>query len=132
MFLRSVGIDTVMVSRCEHWKNFSDRSLLRIFTVSEVEQYRTLLKSSLRRSTEFVASRFAVKEAAFKAVSHYVMYKPLFLPFCRAFEVRKNLIGLPVLHCDKEFLPSLQSVHFHISLAHDRCHVSAIVMVTVP
>ena len=62
-----VGTDIVKNIRFDRWLRFSDAQLLRVFHPQEVAQFRVLLANDTHRATQFLASRFAVKEAFFKA-----------------------------------------------------------------
>ncbi|WP_216831446.1 holo-ACP synthase [Alkalihalobacterium elongatum] len=60
-----IGIDIVEIARIEKAIERTDKFIMRILTKSERSKYNTL---SHKRQIEFVAGRFAVKEAFVKAL----------------------------------------------------------------
>ena len=63
--IRGIGIDTVTISEMASVSaNIGEGSLARLFTAGELAASRNALDSS-----EYLATRFAAKEAVFKAVA---------------------------------------------------------------
>lgn len=62
-----IGTDIVKNERFVCWLQFSDARLSRVFHPQEVAQFRSVLTRDKARALQFLASRFAVKEAFFKA-----------------------------------------------------------------
>lgn len=132
-----VGIDIVAVARFEDWKNYSDHMLLKTFHSTEVEHYRELVETNSVRAAQFLTSRFAVKEALFKAMSDLlrktqtVSSKP-FLELARSVYLKKTLEGVPFFTSEvlELLLPGLM-IESSISLAHERCCVVAVVLLNV-
>ncbi len=81
-----IGIDLVKIARFEHWHTFSDARLRKVFSQSEIDSYRSI-KNSVQAQL-FIGSRFALKEAFFKALSQSFaqcnITTPPFLLVCRA------------------------------------------------
>jgi len=59
------GIDLVHIPRFNNWTHYTDQQLATLFTVNEIAEFKT---KGLTQAA-FLASRFAVKEACYKAVS---------------------------------------------------------------
>lgn len=127
-----VGIDIVRVDRFVRWGAYSVRSVNRVFTTTEIAECRGAAAS--------LASRFAVKEAAFKAISMALAWygeKPLkhFVSVARFLEVVKNAHGIPQLKVNWRGLASYVPMQFGdkveilTSLSHESCHAVAIVIV---
>ena len=73
-----LGVDVVRVSRLRTtYARFGDRFLRRAFAPSEVEQFRRRgppdsdPREPTQRQVEFLASRWAAKEATFKALGEW-------------------------------------------------------------
>jgi holo-[acyl-carrier protein] synthase len=60
-----IGTDISEVSRFSDWENFSTEKKLKIFSRHELESF----KKSSASFPQFLASRFAAKEAFYKALS---------------------------------------------------------------
>lgn len=133
-----VGADIVQVDRFNSWKKYSKDQLLRVFSEQE-------LKFGLKDgeySLEFLASRFAAKEAFYKALSQTLVNLKLtknifpFLFACKHVEVIKPVWGVPELKVDWEAfeekieneLPELSTL---ISLSHEKSHVVAFVIISL-
>lgn len=63
--IKGIGIDIVEIERIEQLMKKSDRFIKRTLTTKEIDQYNQL--NSHRRQVEYVAGRFAAKEAFAKA-----------------------------------------------------------------
>ncbi|OWZ01502.1 Holo-acyl-carrier-protein [Phytophthora megakarya] len=69
-----IGVDVALVSRFERsYARFGDRLLTRAFHPTEIAEFR--VRPSAERAT-FLASRWAVKEATFKAFQRYRVQFP--------------------------------------------------------
>lgn len=64
--IKGIGIDMVEIKRIQRAMEKNERFVYRILTASELELYHTL--ESMHRKVEFVAGRFAAKEALGKAM----------------------------------------------------------------
>ena len=129
-----VGIDVSSVDRFINWNKYSDSSLKKVFTNSEVTEYRKM--SCAARASQFLASRFSVKEATFKAlssccdVSNFVM--PSFLKLCKQVSVSKTVAGVPQLCFDPEnTIFFYKKIEATVSISHERCHAAAIVLLKI-
>ena len=67
--LFATGIDLVEIKRFETWSSYEETKLLRIF--SKTELFDSIQKNNNKYpySTEKLATRFAAKEAFYKALS---------------------------------------------------------------
>ena len=118
-----VGTDVVKNERFVRWLKFSDTQLLRVFHVDEVAQFKSFLAQDSTRALQFLASRFAVKEAFFKAyfqafrtVRPQLQQKPFLLLAPRMTTLfRQGPVEL-VLDIPLEFPFSCQ-----VSLSHESC-----------
>lgn len=96
-----VGVDIVELARIDECLN--EHFLARILTTKE----RALMKNySHARQVEFVAGRFAAKEAIIKALSNHSA------PTMRAIEILANEKGAPICH--------IKDVELFISIAHEK------------
>ena len=78
--IQAIGVDLVEIKRFERWHSYSDTTLKRIFSQQEIEYAR----AEPRLSAQRLAARFAVKEAAYKALSLNIP----FLMACKALETK--------------------------------------------
>lgn len=91
--IRGIGIDTVTISEMARMmENMSDGVLVRMFTDEELAVAR--LSSD---SAEYLATRFAAKEAVFKAVAHLLEEKHFDL---RMVETLNHDDGSPYVNTD--------------------------------
>ena len=127
-----VGVDLVSVRRFEAWIDFSNKKLSRIFHQHEIEQF----KKSEQKMT-FLASRFAVKEAFFKALSVALIRLNIkkefsFLSLASAVFVQSHEQGIPLFCFDNSFLQELFNRHqlvVHLSLSHEKEQAIAYVLI---
>lgn len=63
----SCGIDLVHIPRFERWTHYTDKQLATLFSVNEIKEFKT---KGIRQAA-FLASRFAAKEACYKALSNW-------------------------------------------------------------
>lgn len=107
--LTSVGVDIVEVARIERiMHRFGDRFEMRVLGDRE----RELLKSRRDRA-QFVAGRFAAKEALIKALGRYLRHRPAYSQI----EIVGDSSRGPV-------------VSFHPGVASMVAHVSALVSIS--
>ena len=139
-----IGCDVVKMSRLRHLYNrFGQRFLSRAYHPSEIDIFQALNDQGTGHHTtptpqqvEFLASRWAIKEAATKAFSqHRIPFPEMYItktkttttttacasPFTSLVPFRTNATR-PTL----EFSPTVQSLcqhltidHIHVSLSHD-------------
>jgi|GEM_PF-240913 len=141
------GIDIVFIPRFNSWLNYSPAQLATIFASAEITQLTKLLSQESTRTsqpiaTQFLASRFAAKEAFYKALSSACAEKKSSTPFtfrtiARHIEVTTDSRwGSPRLFLDtKNFtaasgitLPHISST---ISISHEKEYTIAHVLLTV-
>lgn len=120
--LGAVGIDLVDVTRIANLiSRYGDKFLLRVLGPEETAHL------GIRRDrAQFVAGRFAAKEAAVKALGQYLKDKP---PLSRI-QIINDEAGRPALDLSSLKLPELARVHAKISISHERSHAIAIVILT--
>jgi len=71
------GIDLVYIPRFKSWATYTDAQLLTLFSEAEVSSYH----QKTEKAEQFLASRFAVKEAFYKAISGLCAENPKITPF---------------------------------------------------
>lgn len=121
----TVGIDSVITSRFESWKILSDKNLSRIFSSEEIA-YARLNKLFF---SQRLAVRFAAKEAFLKALQQLYPEKKLhLLTIAKAIEIKKSLQGMPFLKIDWTRIIGKKKFKTSISLTHERCHATAVVI----
>ncbi len=122
MVIYGIGTDIVRVARMQEDLNrFGDRFAERILTVSELEEFRHNANKA-----NFLARRFAAKEAAVKALgtgfSHGVKLHDI--------TVTHDEQGKPLLEFSgraREFLQEKKISIAHVSLADEQDHAVAFV-----
>ena len=134
-----VGIDLVDIPRIARAIENS-RFVARVYSVQEREFAGTI--ASTNRQVEFYAGRFAVKEAAFKALS--TLYQRLMLPHLEGdsiprlpplifheIETLKTDEGLPTLHFlgqTAQTFAAFAPLQAEVSLSHTATLATAIVL----
>jgi len=132
----ATGVDIVKVQRFAHWAEYSDAALAKVFHPSEITRFRDLWSDNPSKALQFLASRFAVKEAFFKAFCDFYRAagtaRPTipFLLLARSIFLEKTADGAPVVPSAVflVFFPA-SSVRTSVSIAHESCCVvSSIVL----
>lgn len=100
--IKGIGTDIVNIKRLQ------EKHLKRVLTAPEIALYESF--SSETRKHEFLAGRFALKEAIIKAVT-----SPEVIIQFQDLTILPNEFGKPVVTCEK-----LNHLMFHVSLAHER------------
>ena len=127
-----VGIDIVKIDRFKRWQDFSYDQMRRVFSRQELEDPTDLSQ---------LASRFAAKEAFFKALSASLVTLGMienefsFLFLCRHVEVRKTTWNVPMLHVDWESIGQVVGKGIHglrvdLSLSHEKEFAVAYVVIS--
>ncbi|MDQ5890721.1 MAG: holo-[acyl-carrier protein] synthase [Candidatus Dependentiae bacterium] len=133
-----IGIDLVYIPRFTRWLSYSDNQLLTIFSCRELEECRRRTP----KEAEFLASRFAVKEAFYKALSTTCATITHIQPFglrtiARFVEITPDARwGCPLLlFSAQEFYTAtgirLPTLTAQISLSHDHDYAIAQVVITL-
>ncbi len=104
-----IGIDIVQAKRIENLLNKHDEKFLnRVLTENEI----ALIPE--KRKTEFIAGRFAVKEAVIKAAGKITCGM-------RDIEILNDDGGKPCVANEKKLLSSMgiEGARLHVSISHD-------------
>ncbi|HDN2511976.1 MULTISPECIES: holo-ACP synthase [Providencia] len=124
MAIVGLGTDIVEITRIESVIERTGDSLAkRILTEKEFLQYQQQAKPA-----RFLAKRFAVKEAAAKALGTGIRNGLAF----NQFEVTNDELGKPLLNLKGEALKlaeSLNATRFHVSITDERHYASATVII---
>jgi len=155
-----IGTDIVQVSRFKSWQNYSEEQLLRIF--SEYELKIALRDAGFAGSSRLrqgfvghagrtvvgvldlqsLASRFAAKEAFFKALSTALVKLNLtqktfsFLFACQNVEVIKGEWDVPELKVDWEIFQEkvgkkLPKLNVDLSISHEKEYAISFVVISI-
>jgi len=120
--MQSVGIDLVDMSRIAGLlERYHGRFEDRILSADE----RRLLAGQVDKIA-FVAGRFAAKEAAIKALGRYLSDRPAW----HELAIINDGSGMPCLTWSDRLKSRLSSVRALVSIAHERTHAIAIVLLT--
>ena len=106
--IKGIGIDIVDIARIEAIMKRNPRFIEKILSVKEQEKYHALTTDS--RRAEFVAGRFAAKEALGKALGTGLGA----LNFCDIV-ILNDVSGKPTIH-----FPGSGDYRAHISISHSQ------------
>ncbi|CAH0479479.1 unnamed protein product [Peronospora belbahrii] len=132
-----IGVDVTLVSRFERsFQRFGKRLLVRTLHPSEITEFYA--RPSTKRAT-FLASRWAVKEATFKAFQCYRVRFPEIYTVQRGLETSTICTSLPVTNDSKALrlqfsgetqtlAKRLRLVEPHVSISHDGDYAMAYVV----
>lgn len=115
--IKGIGIDLIELDRIEKMLQRNERFLNRILTYKERERYSQL--TSNKRKIEFVAGRFAAKEAFSKACGTGIGK----LSF-QDMEVLSQENGAPMITAK-----GFDHLNVHISITHSKTYAAAQVIV---
>jgi phosphopantetheine--protein transferase-like protein len=140
------GIDIVFIPRFTPWLHYSRTQLATIFASAEITQLTKLLSQASTDATQsiamqFLASRFAAKEAFYKALSSACADKKSIAPFAfraiaRHIEIHADpRWGSPRLFLDTKNFTSasgitLPCISSTISISHEKEYAIAHVLLT--
>lgn len=121
-----IGTDIVKISRFNSWNNFSKERLLNVFSEQEIQEFYVNNKLDL----QMLASRFAAKEACYKALSAALIKLNLnkkefsFLFACKNIESFKGEWGVPMLKInwvcfEKKLGVKLPNLNIDLSISHE-------------
>lgn len=130
-----IGIDIVEVARFAEWKSYSIDRLSNVFSEKEIAV------APKQKTGEYYASRFAAKEAFFKALSNALIalektHQSLSFQFARQhIEVVKGTWEVPQLAVnwqafEEKIGQELPPIQTHLSFAHEKIHAIAMVILT--
>lgn len=134
-----VGIDIVEVGRFASWASYPQSELHVLFSEREIVEMSCL--SSYERKVEFCASRFACKEAFFKAFSASLVTLGICdISFSFAFarthvEVVKTTWDVPILQVqwrafEEKIEKKLPALRLNLSLSHEKTIACASVIIS--
>ena len=120
--VESIGIDIAEVARFEKLvKRYGDRLVRRILGTRELAIY-------LRRHdrAEFLAGRFAAKEAVVKALGRFLSVRPAL----SALEIVNDPSGQPRVNLSEQLEGQLQRVNIQVSISHEKNFAIALAICT--
>ena len=126
--VRGIGVDSVEIQRIVDMMNKEKKPafLRRAFTPAELEQAPP--EERIRIRSEYLAARFAVKEAVFKAVAHLLPEKTF------DFRIVETLYGennCPYVHITEDLAPILAAAgvnRLHVSITTEGDYATAFVV----
>lgn len=114
-----IGVDICSTARCfKLFNKYGDRFLKKFLHQEEIIKFQSC--THILQKQQYLASRWAAKEATFKALSS-VSNKILSLPF-PDIRVSNSKNGSPIIELDKpqeDKLKELGIKQIHISLSHE-------------
>ncbi|MGM7724408.1 holo-ACP synthase [uncultured Metabacillus sp.] len=116
--IAGIGLDIIELDRIRRIVERQPGFIKRILTINEIETYATLSKE---RKVEFLAGRFAVKEAYSKALGTGIGEEISF----QDIEVINDERGKPIIKLLKK-LPQADTIH--VSITHTRQYAAAQVL----
>lgn len=120
--IRSVGLDIVDTERIDRLlKRHGDRFVRRLLGPEE----RAALAGRLDRA-QFVAGRFAAKEAAVKAMADILAVRP---PYSHI-QIVNDPGGRPVYRFHESLQPNLDSFTCLVSISHEKTMAAAVAVFT--
>jgi holo-[acyl-carrier protein] synthase len=118
----AVGVDIVEVARIRRLiYGYGQRFLVRVLGPDELALLQTR-----RDSAEFVAGRFAAKEALVKALGRYLTVRPGLTQL----EIITEEGGQPSVRFDQSLNPALASVRTSISISHEKSYAVAMAVLS--
>lgn len=119
--VRSIGIDIVEVDRIrKDVDQFGKRFVSRILGVNELVIY-----NERHDKLQFLAGRFAAKEAVIKALGQYLENRPAY----NAIEVFNNPSGMPELSLPPDIREELKRATCLISISHEKNYAAAVAII---
>ncbi|MCD7950793.1 MAG: holo-ACP synthase [Erysipelotrichaceae bacterium] len=120
--IRGIGVDMCDVNEVKRLLSLKDNAFLNhTFTQSEIN-----ISETKDNQCEYLASRFAGKEATFKALS--TLHLNQIIDF-RKIEILNHLDGRPYVNLDSLFINNLSIQNVFISISHESHYVIAMVMI---
>ncbi len=106
--IKGIGVDLVKIERVS---KLTEYQIKRMFAPSEAERALSLVG---REKEEFLASRYAAKEAFAKALGTGIRGFGL-----SDVEVKTDGKGAPYLSFSENIVPLVEGLNFHLSLSHE-------------
>ena len=115
--LKSIGTDIVEIERLsKDVEQYGDRFLSRVLSSEEISIYEKRADKA-----QFLAGRFAAKEAIVKALGHYLKDKP---PL-NTIVITNTDSGTPIVNFSDEITSKLIGVTCLISISHEKNYAVA-------
>ncbi len=115
----NIGIDSVEIPRFKDWQNYPRIRLLRIFNDIEIDYCLSGANINPLKTRERFASRFAFKEATFKAISPFLGQNLPFLTLCKLIWVENGVNGQPKVAYNTELNNYLTNkLNFSVSITY--------------
>lgn len=131
MGIKGIGIDLAKIQRFERTlAKFGPRFLKKVLHTSEIQKFEALSPDLPQQRSQFIASRWAVKEAAVKASGIR-----LYFPDIRVLRAPGSQDPRPVLEVFGQSKLQLTERHMltsHVSLSHDGDYTTAVVVFEGP
>ncbi|MBI5267300.1 MAG: holo-ACP synthase [candidate division Zixibacteria bacterium] len=120
--ITAIGVDIVEVARIRHlMERYGSKFVSRVLGHEEMALLRTR-----RDAAQFVAGRFAAKEALIKAFGTYLTDRPAFPQI----EILADGAGRPSVACRFPLSPALASVQMLVSISHEKSHAVAMAILS--
>lgn len=141
MAVTGIGIDIAQINRFEQWLEHDDQQLKKLFNDGELLELRAAAdEEGLHAAHRFIASRFAAKEAFYKAFSatlvelNHVAHPFSFFQACKHVSIVKGRLGVPACVVDWHHFENLihaQLPHLHamLSISHEKEYAVAQVVI---
>ncbi len=132
-----IGTDIIKVDRFNSWSNLDEEKILHVFSKKEIEQ----CYKNEKLNTECLASRFAAKEAFYKALSSSLIKlnlnnkEFLFLFCCNNVEILKSNWGVPILNVnwsafEQKIGSKIPELNIDLSISHEKDFALAFVVIS--
>ena len=115
----NIGIDAAKTNRFKSWAKYPNSKLLRIFSQEEIDYCLSGAQINPLNGAERFASRFAFKEATFKALNPFLMQNLPFSTLCNLIWIENSPSGQPKIMYKTELNGYLsQKLNFSVSITH--------------
>lgn len=124
--IRGIGIDTVSISEIQRYlenKNLCDAYLRHTFT--DAEQKAAQGRCNL---AEYYATRFAVKEAVFKAIGHLLPEKHFDLRLVETLNASDGCPYIRITPALSQIIHAAGVTHLHVSITTEDNYATAFVI----
>lgn len=116
--VRSIGLDIVEVSRIERdIEMHEDRFVQRLLGDDEIRLYEVR-----KDKPQFLAGRFAAKEAVIKALGTFLTNRPKY----NSLQIVNDDKGQPELDVPEEIIDRLEGCRCMLSISHERKYAVAV------